>query len=194
MNLKKLIIIIAIIMVISGLVSCDDKLLTREEWEAFKNNLQVFYVYYDGNESESGSAPVDNNEYSKGDTVNVPNNYGGLWRNALNFAGWNENKDGTGLTYHKGNIFIIESSDVTLYAKWTDSPCYNVLFQTGDGSTIFYQFTSVEEGDKIIAPPPPVDPNGNGTFAGWFKDVPFMMPFNFTQVILNDTYIYAKFE
>jgi hypothetical protein len=95
----------------------------------------AFKVKYDGNGNTSGLAPVDNNSYNAGDTVQVlepflprdgitvapPNTIAGtLARAVALFAYWNTMPDGTGTGYYwpaGGSSFQI-TSNVTIYAQW----------------------------------------------------------------------------
>lgn len=76
-----------------------------------------YTVRYDGNGSTGGSVPIDSSRYTSGSTVTVLGNTGSLTRTGFNFAGWNTLPDGNGTD--RTVSFVMGSSSVILYAKWT---------------------------------------------------------------------------
>jgi|GEM_PF-4539585 len=81
------------------------------------DSLYVTYtVTYDAN-GAAGNVPIDNNQYTEGDTVTVKGE-GELTIGGKVFAGWNTMADGTGMTYKEGETFIMPANDVVLYASW----------------------------------------------------------------------------
>jgi len=80
----------------------------------------TYVVTYFGNNNTGGSVPVDSNHYLAGVNVIVLGNTGGLTRTGYSFAGWNTLANGLGTSYAGGNSFSIGSSDVNLFAVWTD--------------------------------------------------------------------------
>ena len=72
---------------------------------------------YDGNGSDSGTAPVDpNSPYARGTTVTVMG-AGTLAKTGYLFSGWNTAANGTGTSYQPAASFGI-IADTTLYAQW----------------------------------------------------------------------------
>jgi len=80
-----------------------------------------YTVTYDGNTNTGGSVPIDGNTYNITDTVTVPGNTGTLVKTGYTFAGWNTAADGSGTGYTEGDTFAMGSSNVTLYAQWTEN-------------------------------------------------------------------------
>ncbi|MGO0904520.1 cell wall-binding repeat-containing protein [Clostridioides difficile] len=88
-------------------------------------------VTYDKNGS-TGTAPIDNSIYGKGDEVTVlgdnglvaPSGRGG------NFY-WSTKADDTGSRYKSGEKFNIKDTNTTLYAFWTDK--YRVKYENNGG-------------------------------------------------------------
>lgn len=78
----------------------------------------TYTVTYNGNGSESGTAPTDANTYASGSVVTVRGNTGTLVKTGYAFNGWNSADNGSGTDYAVGATFII-STNPTLYAKWT---------------------------------------------------------------------------
>jgi len=92
----------------------------------------TYTVTYDGNGSDSGSAPVDGSSpYAVGATVTVLANTD-LARTGYTFVGWNTQADGLGTDYVASNTFPMPAANVTLYAKWTINS-YTVTYN-GNGS------------------------------------------------------------
>ena len=65
--------------------------------------------------------PVDSGPYLAGATVTVLGNTGSLVKTGYTFTGWNTAANGSGTSYIAGNTFTMGSSNVTLYAQWTES-------------------------------------------------------------------------
>ena len=93
----------------------------------------TYTVTYDANGAESGTVPVDNNSYEKGQSVTVLGNSGGLAKTGYNFISWNLKPDGTGPSYAQGDTLAIGSADVTLYAKW-NAKSWHVVGSAGFSS------------------------------------------------------------
>ena len=89
-------------------------------------------VTYNGNTSDSGSAPVDNNSYNYNSTVTVLGNTGVLGKTGHTFTGWNTAANGSGTNYAPGDTFNI-TVFTTLYAQWT-LDTYTVTYN-GNGNT-----------------------------------------------------------
>lgn len=94
----------------------------------------TYTVTYDGNGNTGGTAPVDSASYEWGQTVTVLGNTGNLTKTGYAFAGWNTQADGNGTTYTQAQTFTIDSTNVTLYAKWTANPTFTVTYDS-NGNT-----------------------------------------------------------
>lgn len=81
-------------------------------------SLTPRFVIYLPNGAESGTVPVDTNEYSQGNAVIVLGNTGNLSRAGYVFSGWNTMADGTGTNFAAGASMIMPAMDVSLYAIW----------------------------------------------------------------------------
>ena len=111
----------------------------------------TYTITYDGNGNTSGSAPTDSTNYEEGNTVTVLGNAGNLARDHYMFAGWCVNSNGTGDSYTQGQTFIMGSTNVTLYAKWTPNPTYMVTYD-GNGNTsgsVPTDSTNYEQGNTV---------------------------------------------
>jgi len=93
--------------------------------------LPVYSVEYRGNGNTGGNAPSDAGRYQSGAIVSVTGNTGGLVNAGRLFTGWNTEPDGSGDDRGAGGTFTMGSSNIILYAKWSEYPVtYN-----GNGST-----------------------------------------------------------
>ncbi|WP_336636402.1 InlB B-repeat-containing protein [Lysinibacillus fusiformis] len=82
------------------------------------------------------------------------------------------------------------TANMTIYAKWKPLK-YTVSFEVDGGSTVSNQ--SVAHGEKASEPTPAPTKAGY-TFEGWYKDVGRTQLYDFTNVITENTTIYAKWN
>ncbi len=82
------------------------------------------------------------------------------------------------------------TANTTIYAKWEPLK-YTVSFEVDGGSTVSHQ--SVAHGEKASAPTPPPTKAGY-TFGGWYTDAGHTQAYDFTNVITENTTIYAKWK
>ena len=121
----------------------------------------LYSVIYNGNGNTSGNIPVDDHNYSDGQTVTVLGNIGNIAKTYRIFVSWNTEADGNGTTYLTGETFTIGTSDVTLYAVW------NVIGATGQGGgLIFYDKGSYSDGWRYLE----AAASDQGSAAGWGCD------------------------
>jgi uncharacterized repeat protein (TIGR02543 family) len=95
-------------------------------------SISTYKVTYDGNNNTGGTVPVDNNNYTSGETAAVANS-GTLVREGYTFVGWNTLANGTGTNYAAG-VSLNVTSNVTLYAKWAIISAYTVTYD-GNNNT-----------------------------------------------------------
>jgi uncharacterized protein (TIGR02145 family)/uncharacterized repeat protein (TIGR02543 family) len=146
-----------------------------------------FMVSYDKNNANEGEIPMDSNYYKDGAKVTILGNSGTLKRVGCTFTGWNTAANGIGTDYAAGAIFIISSSNVTLFAKWTINQ-YKVIFDTRGGTAIAMQ--TIQHGGFASSPPAPT--KANYTFTGWFKDSSGTQAWIFTRdTVLIDLTLYS---
>jgi len=79
----------------------------------------TYSVLYYGNGETSGFAPVDRNSYLAGETA-VVKGKGSLLKTGYEFKNWNTKRDGSGETYHSGDVLTIKKMNVFLYAVWEE--------------------------------------------------------------------------
>jgi uncharacterized repeat protein (TIGR02543 family) len=132
-------------------------------------------------DSQGGSAVyeviADNNSSISPPASPVKTNYAfvGWYKESACINEWNFETD-------------IVTSDIKLYAKWTIGK-YLVSFNSMGGESI--SDTAVNYNTIIIAPKAPI--KSNCTFAGWYREVDCLNPWNFTNdVVIANTTLYAK--
>src|SRR5512133_213261 len=91
-----------------------------------------YAITYNGNGNSLGAIPIDTGKYATGATVAVKGNTGNLVKTGFTFAGWNTAADGSGTAYADGSTFNMGTSNVTLFARWTQNPTFTVTY---DGNT-----------------------------------------------------------
>ncbi|MFH0799934.1 MAG: InlB B-repeat-containing protein [Pseudomonadota bacterium] len=143
-------------------------LLTSNSSEG--GGLNTYTVTYDGNYNTGGTAPTDTTTYVPGQIVTIPGNAGNLARTDYAFSGWNTRDDGGGTTYTQGQTFTIGSANVTLYARWTNSPTYTVTYDgnTNTGGAVPTDTTNYEQdmAATVLANTGTLVKAGS-TFSGW---------------------------
>ncbi len=132
--------------------------------------LPTYSVTYKGNGNTGGTVPIDANQYTTGMTVTIMGNTGNLIKANVTFAGWNTQADGSGTNYSIGATFIMGNADVVLYAKWTQNPTYQVLYEKNGATSglVPVDANNYEKGDSVSV----LGNTGNlaltgFTFAGW---------------------------
>ncbi len=130
----------------------------------------TYTVTYDANQASSGSVPVDTTHYEVGNTVTVLGNPGTLARAGYTFAGWCLTADGTGSAYAQGQTFVMGSTNVRLFAKWSLNPTFTVTYDANQASSgsVPTDATHYEQGWTVTV----LGNTGNllrtgYTFAGW---------------------------
>ncbi len=128
-----------------------------------------YSVTYDGNTNTGGSVPTDGNTYNITDTVTVLGNTGSLTKTGYSFNGWNTAANGSGAPYNGGATFAMGSSNVTLYAQWTENS-YTVTYNgnSNTGGAVPVDGTSYHNGDTatVLGNTGSLVRTGY-TFAGW---------------------------
>ena len=87
----------------------------------------------------------------------------GFSRNDYNFVGWDYERDSEGYMYVDSDIIYI-NEDITLYAIWSESPFYSVIFNSNGGSRVNSQ--SIMSGKTVAKPDAPS--KNNYEFIGWY--------------------------
>lgn len=90
----------------------------------------LFTVTYVPN-FEGGTAPVDINEYIKGEEVTV---MAKMIRSHYEFINWNTSVNGDGTPYDADEVFEMGNANVTLYAQWKENDKFVVTYN-GNGAT-----------------------------------------------------------
>ena len=120
----------------------------------------------------------------------------GFSKDGFEFKGWNTKKDGTGISYVDGatvkDLSTTDGATVTLYAKWkqvgTEVNTYKVTYKYNDGVTKD-KVIEVDENDTIYE----ILPERDGyTFDAWYTDEKLTKKYDFTNKIMEDITLYAK--
>jgi hypothetical protein len=125
-------------------------------------------VTYNGNGNTSGTAPIDsNNPYASGEEVTVRSK-GDLRKKqdgiSIVFTGWNTAANGSGTGQAAGSTFTIGSTNVILYAQWSDS----VIRGKGPaGGLIFYDKGSYSDGWRYLEAAPYDQRYGEDSTVEW---------------------------
>ncbi len=90
-----------------------------------------YSITYDANGATAGNVPATQSGLAGSATVAT--NSGQLSLTGYNFAGWNTAAGGTGTNYAAG-ASITSNADVTLYAKWTLIPTFDISYNA-NGAT-----------------------------------------------------------
>ena len=118
---------------LSGIVVNDSETIVLPAITLKMIAAATFMVTYNKNGADSGTVPVDENNYYKGKEVTIAGNPGSLHKEGYSFSGWNTKEDGSGKAYKTGDRFVMGAVDIDLYAQWTKAQ-YTVTYH-GNGNT-----------------------------------------------------------
>ena len=131
-----------------------------------RNSYTLTIVYDNGEENY-----VQVLKYGETIDVETPEKEG------FTFAGWEPELPET-----------MPANDLTVKAKWSALPVYQVSFDSTGGSSV--QTQNVIEGQKATRP---ADPTKQGyEFAGWFLDLSAVEPYDFDAGVYGPITLYAK--
>ncbi|HPX20298.1 MAG TPA: InlB B-repeat-containing protein, partial [Bacilli bacterium] len=150
--------------VMSGEVLGDGSLVLKAYYS--RNSYTLTIVYDNGEENY-----VQVLKYGETIDVETPEKEG------FTFAGWEPELPET-----------MPANDLTVKAKWSALPVYQVSFDSTGGSSV--QTQNVIEGQKATRP---ADPTKQGyEFAGWFLDLSDVVPYDFDAGVYGPITLYAK--
>jgi uncharacterized repeat protein (TIGR02543 family) len=130
----------------------------------------TFTVTYDANTNTSGTVPSDAGKYEAGTSVTVKDNTGNLVKTGFTFAGWNTAANGSGTAYAAGATFKMGTSNITLFARWTQNPTFTVTYDgnTNTTGTVPSDAGNYETGSSVTVKGNTGNLVKTGfTFAGW---------------------------
>ena len=103
------------------------------------------------------------------------------------FGGWYTDRACTaGNKYDFGSAVV---GNLTLYAKWTGTSTYEVVF-VANGHGVAPLAQSVKAGDRAEEPPPPTEEGW--AFGGWYTDEACTLPMDFEKPVTKNTALYAR--
>ena len=158
-------------IVITGAVSGETKIV----------NVVVQYIRYVVSFDSNGGSEVDDIQVIQGNpigTLPIPE------RSWYSFDGWALNVD----NYSAIDSNYVPSSDVTLFAHWTEVPHYNISFETNGGNTI--DSIKVEIGKSIGELPVPT--KNKYYFLGWYNNSDFDELIDSEYIPNDNITLYAK--
>ena len=130
--------------------------------------IPTYAVTYDAN-GGTGSQTDPNSPYYEGETVTVLG-LGSISRENYTFSHWNTAANGSGTSYDPAATFAMGTSDVTLYAQWTEDDKYTVTYDANGGTgaptdpaSPYYEGETV----TVVSGEPT---KANYTFTGWLYD------------------------
>jgi uncharacterized repeat protein (TIGR02543 family) len=138
------------------------------------NPIPVIYrVFYDANNASSGSAPVDETEYTSGATVILAGQED-LFRTGYLFGGWSKKEDGEA-DHQPGDEITLEDQGITLYAVWIkrpeNIPTYTITYDgngyTSNPETVPRDTNTYAEGDPVRISLPDKLVKTGYAFVGW---------------------------
>ena len=142
-------------------------LIAYAKWTAINYNFT-----YDSNSADSGTVPTETSKQIT-QSVTIKANTGSLIRVGYSFSGWNTSSNGTGTNYLSGSQFIVGSSNVILYAKWSPNS-YTVTYNNNGATGNAQRDSSDVTSDTYITEDSPISLPGVGTllrsgytFGGW---------------------------
>ncbi|MDR1795270.1 MAG: InlB B-repeat-containing protein [Erysipelotrichaceae bacterium] len=149
------------------------------KWVDSEDKIDYLVVF----ESNGGSA-VTPQVVLKGHTVTKPDD---PTKSDKYFAGWYS--DSGFVTKYDFNDPV--NSDMTLYARWANSPDaieYLVTFDSNGGTSVADQ--RVLSGDTLIRPADPT--KSSMYFSGWYSEAGLVNKYDFNTPVTNDMTLYAK--
>lgn len=77
-----------------------------------------YSVLYEGNNSSSGTPPIDSLKYKTGDILTIKGNTGFLTKNGHYFMGWSISTDTNSAIYYPGDDFTVPAENTKFFARW----------------------------------------------------------------------------
>lgn len=142
---------------------------------------ETYRVTFDTN--GRGDAIPDKENVEEGSVISAP---AAPAAQGYVFGGWYKDKDCTELWDFSKEVI---TSDITLYAKWTDG--YTVTFNMNGHGTQANTQVDVAAGEKVARPD---NPSASGyVFGGWYIESDCYTPWEFVSYTVEaDTTLYAK--
>ena len=100
-------------------------------------------IAYDGNGNTAGQAPADSTALSGKTAKTAPGSE--LRKGNLLFAGWNTKADGTGTNYAVDADVLLSSTDITLYAQYSETPTEKPIIDKNGNSVTLDNVVSLTE-------------------------------------------------
>ena len=172
------------------------------QWEEYDvdeydvNEMDYNRVFYYGNDSTGGKAPVDNVYYVPGSQATLKDQ-GTLVRDGYVFDRWTTQYSGGGTTYLPGTVVTMDSNRY-LYPVWVVAPpaivFYTVTFVTPNANAPAPRL--VQAGIRVVQPPTPVKTGDyyNIKLRGWSTSSTTYNAWNFNNGVTGNMTLYAWWE
>ena len=170
--MKKLSIFLIVILIY--LTSCNTS--SPSTYISSTDNNKTYF--YNVNFETNGGTKIAPVRIISGSVLTVPF---APKKEGTTFNGWYLDKELT-TPYKFGEIV---ESDLTLYARWIES--YVVKFETNGGTKI--DDVVVVEGYNLVAPENPT--KLGFTFNGWYLDLEYKNPYDFSAIVTSNLVLYA---
>ncbi len=124
-------------------------------WSENPINIVKYTVIYHGTDSESGTVPVDSNQYEAGDPLTILGNEGNLTRGGYTFEGWASTSGNTTVEYATNSSISMGSQNIFLFPVWSENPIiivnYSVTYLGTDSEsgTVPVDSNHYEAGDPL---------------------------------------------
>jgi len=126
--------------------------------------------------------------------VTASGNTGSLVKAGSAFANWNTQADGSGTTYTPDQVFLMGSSNITLYAQWSTT-FYTVSFNSQTATIPASPASMSIASGGTVSSLPTVPLRTGYTFGGWFTAVSGGgTEFTTSTVVTGDIIVYAKWS
>jgi len=134
--------------------------------------IPTYSLTYDGNGATSGNPPASQMYYQTSSKVTVLSNTGNFKITGMYFNGWNTESNGSGTHYLSGDPLTIITTDVVLYAQWSESiPTVGTItiekVITGDeplpGTIFEFRIIGYDGEDSFVINDEPIYIVGNGS-------------------------------
>ncbi len=187
--LRKIMLVMVAFLMLINFVACSED--DPSEDDSSETN---YTVTYDGNGNTGGSVPVDSNSYTAGQAVTALNNLGSLVKSGAAFDNWNTQVGGSGTTYTPDQVFLMGSTNLTLYAQW--STIFFAVSFNGQGADIEASPISMNIATGNTVGSLPTSPQKTGfVFGGWFTTINGGgSEFTTSTSISADITVYAKWS
>ncbi len=129
-NMVKKILFVIVSIAIFLFTSCEQNVNSFENLISVPDSVKFFNVSFDAN---GGSGTMESVSCQIGVEKSLPKAKF-TSPTGLKFGSWNTKADGSGKSYKDCDLFIIDSSDVKLYAIWIEKDAHPIIYYNVNGA------------------------------------------------------------